>query len=473
MSISTGKDRNMQVALTRAMQQAWFGNQAGVNQNAIFSPMANGEALPVLNASGTGDVPALCVSPGDISYIPFPTYATYSVATNAALGNTRFFIADTYYRISGGRFVMKTAATSAAATIQVTKEVQGQAPGTGIPILSAAFDAVGSTVDQTYTGLLVNNQTTLTMNPGDSLSVQFNGTLTTLAGVCITVDLVNTCNIGLSTPAAMYNGQPLQIPPYVPNVTAIKAFGQTVPSNVAMYYTHRNADLATIPFFLANRDMTVLGVYAMIGTAFAAGVTLDITRDTGTNAPGAGSSILAAAMSGTGAINTILAPAMNVTANRLNLLAGDRLSVKYSATTTGADVAILVIFAPLYDRLEQSVFLGPNSQQQVSQYFMIINRFFEVVDASCVFGNAAGGAADLLVTIDKQLAAPGTGNPVQTDNASAGFNMNGAANTVQVATLNILRDRLLSPGDRLGLAPTGAAQAITGTCITVSLRQHA
>jgi hypothetical protein len=479
MPIQTTKDKNFMTALKRVMEWGFYGNQAGMAQNAALMPFGNGEAMPVPNHNNTAPIPALAVSPADISYIPIPTLATYNVTLNAALGNTRFFIADTYYRVASIRFVYKTAGTSTSIAIQVTKDVQGTAPGLGTPLLATAFDGVNTVINTTTTGTLVSTQNTLLLNPGDTLSVSFTGTLTTIAGVLIEVELVNTCQCTSgATPAVLVQGQPLQIPPYVPGTSIspfgpIAPFGTTVPSNVAMYYVHRNTDLSTTPFFLANLDMTVTAVYAMIGTAFATGVTIDVTHDTGTNAPGAGNSVLSAAMSGTGTVNTLLIPTLTATASRLQLLAGDRLSVKYSATTTGADVAIVVVFAPIYDRLEQSFFLGPNAQQQVAQCFMIANRLYEVIDASCVYATAAGGAADLLVTIDKQTTVPGGGSGIQTDNTNAGFNMNTTTNTVQVATLNILRDRLLSPGDRLGLSPTGAAQSLANVCLTVSLRQHA
>jgi hypothetical protein len=444
------------------MRQAWEGDQAGVDQLPIMVPMANGEALPVPNAAGTGSVPALSVSSGDIAYIPIPTLATYNVALNAALGTTRFFIADTYYRVAGIRFSYKTAGTSASIAIQVTKDIQGQAPGAGVSLLATPFDGVNATINISNTGTLVNNQSSLLLNPGDFLSVQFTGTLTTIAGVVVEVSLVNTCNTGLQAPAVVVNNLPLQTP-----------YGKTQVSNVAMFYTHRNTDLATTTFFIANRDMSITAIYAVTGTVFATGVTVDVTKDTGTNAPGAGNSVLSAAMTGlagTSTANTLVIPGLNLTTNRLNMAAGDRLAVKFSATTTGADIALLVVFAPLYNRIEQSFFLNLNAQQQVAQDFMIAGRNYEVIDASCVYGTTAGGAAKLAVTIDKLSNAPGAGNVVQTDNTNAGFDMNSTANTVQFMTPAAIRLRQVSPGDRIGLNPTGAAQNIAKVCVTVSLR---
>jgi hypothetical protein len=105
---------------------------------------------------------------------------------------------------------------------------------------------------------------------------------------------------------------------------------------------------------------------------------------------------------------------------------------------------------------------------------MIANRYYEVIDASFVGATAAGGAATAGVTIDKGTTVPGGGNAV----ASASFNANGTANTVQyfgdgTLTPGALRNRLMALGDRLGLVVTGAAQSTANTCITVSLRPTA
>lgn len=451
-----GKDKNIQGALTRVMQWARFGNQGGM---ASFLPpelVGNGEYLCAPDSANSELIPFASVDSAKVAYIPIPKLATYNVALNAALGTTRFFIADTYYKISAIRYSHKTQGTGTIG-VGVTKDTNGQAAGGGVNLLATTFDAVAIVNNTVTTGTLTSTTANLYLNPGDSLSVTFPGTVSTLAGVVVEVTLI-AVNSGISLRA----------------VATLASQNPSTPSNTAAYFVRRQADLSTTPFFLANTDMVITGVYAMYSTAFATGVTIDITKDSSTNAPGAGVSILSAAMKGDGTANALLTPALTATTTRLTMAAGDRLSVKYSATTTGTGVCIVVVFAPLYNRIEQSFFLGPNAQQQVAQNFFIFNRKYEVIDASFVGGTAAGGVATLGVTIDKGTTAPGGGNAV----ASASFNVNATANTVQyfgdgTISPGALRNRLGSLGDRLGLVVTGAAQSTANVCITVSLRPTA
>lgn len=457
-----GKDRNIQGALTRAMQWTRFGNQGGIQSFLPPELMSNNEYLCAPNSGNSELIPYASVSPTGVAYVPVPKLATYNVALNAALGTTRFFIADTYYKVAAIRYSAKTQGTGTI-TVNVTHDVDGQAPGAGTALLSTPFDAVAIANNTVTTGTLTTQYpNALYLNPGDTLSVLFTGTISTLAGVVVTVTLI-AVNSGLTTPA---------VASIASNQTVIS--NPSVPSNTAAYFVRRQADLSTTPFFVANTSMVITGVYAIYATAFASTITIDVTKDTGTNAPGAGVSILSAAMAGTGTANTLIIPTLNSTATRLTMAAGDRLSVKYSATTTGAGVCIVVVFAPLYNRIEQSFFLGPNAQQQVAQNFFIANRFWEVIDASFVGATAAGGAATIGVTIDKGTTVPGGGNAV----ASASFNANGTANTVQyigdgTIAAGALRNRLMMLGDRLGLVVTGAAQSTANICITVSLRPTA
>lgn len=460
MSFSPGSDRNMIASLKRAMSKAWFGESQPVEQEAIPVLLDNAEALPVPNALNTAPIGALSVSPGGIAYLPITTPVAYRCLSNAELGTTRFFISDSYYRVAGIRFIYKTAGTSASIAIQVTKDAIGNttaiAPGAGVQLLATPFDGVGTIANtQTIGTLIAAGSAGLFLAPGDSLSVLFTGTLTTIAGVVIEVDLVNTCNAYLGGPP-LYQ-PPLQTP-----------LGKTQVANVVQYYVKSNSEVASQVIFAANRDVNVVAIYATIVTAFGAAITIDVTKDTGTQAPGAGSSLLAAAMDGT-ANGKLLVPALNATINRTLIQAGSRIAVKYSATTTGAGVCITVVLAPLYDRLEITIPLGNATADKLDQDFFISNRYYEVVDLSCGFPAAAGSASTVAVTIDSVLNAPGSGLVVQTDNTNTGFDANATANTVQVGTLATLRNRLISPGDRLGFVHTGAALP-NGLYITVSLR---
>lgn len=365
---------------------------------------------------------------------------TYSVQANGSLGTTAFFIADQAYTVQGISYAHKTQGTVAGAAVSVTHDTGTQAAGAGTSLQTAVFNS-HTIVNNTVTAATLTATTSaLTLAAGDRLSVLFAGTLTTLAGVVVTVYL---------SPSSL--------------------------TETSQYYVSANGDLATQNFFSANRDMVVTGVSLMFGTAFATSTTLTVTHDLVTNAPGAGTAILAAVVPVDGsvaAINTVVSPALTATTSALTLNAGDRLSVKFSATTTGAGVIVVVSFQPIYNRQETSWQLAGNANQQVSQNFFIADRNYEVIDGSVSYGTAAGGAATLGITIDKGTTAPGGGNVVQTDGTNAGFNMNTTANTTQFETPASLHLRLLSKGDRLGLKVVGAAQSIADVVITVSLRPN-
>lgn len=465
-NISTSLRRGWAEYTRRVSQWAYYGaDPAGIapqiatlnNESLVGLAFASGQPTPVNPISGTigmigVDANNNVVLPGPGSTAPVlitnPTFAeinsqfinppmlktvTYNETLNASIGTTPFFIADQAYTVVGITYVNKTAGTVAGATATVTKDTGTAAPGAGTSLLTTPLTclAVANTV---ATGTLTATTAALTLAAGDRLSALFAGTLTTLAGVVITVQMIP--------------------------VTA---------GEYANVFWRANGDIATQSFFQANRDMVVTGVRAIYGTAFAAAVTINVMKDTGTTAAGGGTSILTAAMAGDGTINTVITPALTATASVLSMVAGDRLSLKFSATTTGALLCVVVTFAPLYIRKEVTWQLAPNAQQQVAQCFFIADRYYEVVDASCIFDVAAGGAAKLGVTIDKGTTVPGGGNVVQTDNTSAGFDMNATARTTQYMTPASRHLRLLSPGDRLGLVVTGAAQSLADSCITVSL----
>lgn len=448
---SSAKDKNWLASLRRVWNYHVFGEDPTVVYKIPVCVNAGtfpGDYLTGVNAANTNvvdmmgvDINNAVVFPsgigGQMLNPPMLKDVTFDLANNASIGTQTFFIADRAYQVMGITYAQKTQGTVAGAVCSVTHETGTQAPGTGSALQTGTFDCHGTVNNTVVTGTLAATPPSLTLAVGDRLSVLFAGTLTTLAGVTITVTL---------SPSGV--------------------------SETAQYYININGDIATQTFFVANRDMTITMASAIFATAFATNATLQITKDTGTTAPGAGTSILAAAIpiDGTGvAINTVTSPALTATAATLSMAAGDRLAVKYSATTTGTGVCVTIAFKPEFNRSEITWQLGPNLQQQVAQNFFIADRAYTVLDASCTFATAAGGAAKLGVTIDKGTTAPGGGNVIQTDNASAGFDVNATANTVQFMTPATLHLRLMSPGDRLGLVVTGAHQSLADVAITVSL----
>ena len=407
----------------------------GLDANNVIQIPGPGVPAVAVNIGNGGDV----TINGQIQAPAMYKTVTYNDTLNASIGTTPFFIADQPYTVIGVNYVNKTAGTGTG-TVTITKDTGTAVPGGGTPLLASTISvtAVANTV--TPGTLIAAGSAALTLAAGDRLSALFAGTLTTLAGVVITVTLQATTTQS--------------------------------PSETAQIFWRVNGDIATQTVFQANRDMVVTGIKAIYGTAFGAAITIDVTKDTGTNAAGGGTTCLAAPMAGDGTINTVLTPALTATAATLSMAAGDRIAVKFSATTTGALFCLVVTFAPIYSRKEITWQLAPNAQQQVAQCFFVADRYYEIVDGSCIFDVTAGGAAKLAITIDKGTTAPGAGTSVDTTNTNAGFDMNATARTTQFITPAALHLRLLSPGDRLGLKVSGAAQAISLVNVTASLRPN-
>lgn len=106
--------------------------------------------------------------------------------------------------------------------------------------------------------------------------------------------------------------------------------------------------------------------------------------------------------------------------------------------------------------------------------FFIANRAYEVVAIREVHSTAGsdGGAVNLQVTKDTSTNAPGAGTDLLTNNANAGFDLKGTANTVQTGTLTGTGASLqLAAGDRLSVDFAGTLTALAGVVVTVSLKR--
>lgn len=118
---------------------------------------------------------------------------TFAMAANGSLADQAFFVANRAYQVVAISEVHATAGNDAGAvTLQVTKDTSTNAPGAGTDLLTnnsnAGFDLKG-TANTVQTGTLTATTTALQLAAGDRLSVDFAGTLTTLAGVVVTVSL--------------------------------------------------------------------------------------------------------------------------------------------------------------------------------------------------------------------------------------------------------------------------------------------
>lgn len=101
-----------------------------------------------------------------------------------------------------------------------------------------------------------------------------------------------------------------------------------------------NADAVDQAFFLAQLPCRVIGISYIHATAgsHADAVNLQVTKDTGTDAPGAGTDLLTnntnAGFNCKGTANTVQTGALTTTAGATTLAAGDRLSLDFAGTLT-------------------------------------------------------------------------------------------------------------------------------------------
>lgn len=113
---------------------------------------------------------------------------------------------------------------------------------------------------------------------------------------------------------------------------------------VVTYASYGAGSKATQSFFIAPVPMKVLKVSEVHTAANASTLTADVTKSSGTGAPGSGTSILAAQIDLEGTANTVQSPALSATAANLLMAAGDRLSFK----PTGAGTAIANIVVTVH-----------------------------------------------------------------------------------------------------------------------------
>lgn len=106
-------------------------------------------------------------------------------------------------------------------------------------------------------------------------------------------------------------------------------------------------------FFIADRAYQVVGVSQIHSTAGtdAGAVNVQVVKDTGTNAPGAGTDLLTNNSNAGFNLKATANTAQNgtlVTGAAPMLAVGDRLSVDYAGTTTSlAGVVVTVVLRPL------------------------------------------------------------------------------------------------------------------------------
>lgn len=456
---------------TSAQRAPWRKRFEGKDPNLIQGgsyAASNAFINSWVNAANTGVIDVLGVNAanqimlGDALQVPLRQMQDFYIQINAQVPTAQaFYISDGYYYLTGIQESHATLGTDAGAvTAQVIIDRGTGAPGAGsishASAMSSTFNlkaTINTPQSATLAAQLVRNTVSvgqsspviapysaILLRPGDRLVFVTTGVLTAVAGVKVSCFFASP--ISFSTPYA-----------YFLDLTTLlltqNMFG---------------------PFNQTGQTITGVSFYYKTKTS-SAGVTMDITQDTTTGAPGSGTSILTAAAAVDATAGVVYSPALSATASALTVTAGNRLSIKFSATPTAlAGLCVVVYTTPAPSTLEVGFVQLNNTNLGTSQSFAgPFDRTYELVDLSAIW-SVASTSLKVLVTSDAPTVAPGGGTVVQTDNTSSGFDTSTTANTVAIATLANRRNRILPAGYRLSAnMATGTKNALAGLGVSALL----
>lgn len=393
------------------------------------------------NLYGVGVSPAGSLTfggPGALAVQPVLVPAIYTLEPTAAILDQNFYVANQAMKVVSISEIHRVAGNDAGAVTAVIRKCSpGQSVSQGTAIMTNTFNMKGTA--QTQQNGTLAGVPSITLAAGDRLVIDYTGTLTTLAGVFAQVML-----------------QPLVSPTL--DVT---------------FTWNANAGLVDAQFFVANAPYTVTAVrysHATKGTD-AGAVNALLFKDTGTNAPGAGTALITnntnAGFDCKAAIDMPQLGTLTATAASLALAVGDRLTADFDGTTTAlAGVTMTVSLTPLAGVLEIPFYIPGAPAANTDQTFFIADRNYIVFASSELHAVAAGGASTSGITKESGTTAPGGG----TDLLVAASDLNGVAQTVVVDLLStVLGVRRLKAGDRLSWDPENAVQATSGLLYTLQL----
>lgn len=441
----------MQTPLSIAQMAGWMRRISKGSEALVDYAFANNFTQKWKNAAGTADVLGVGVDTsnnltvGGAVTTPFRQSITLPIPLNAGCVDQCVFIVPYVMTITGITEVHATAGNDASAvTLNLTKDISGVLPGQGSTIMSGTFDMKGTAnTDQTATmATATNNSGLLTFAAGDRIGANFTGTITTLAGVTVTL--------------------------------------YYYASGLGDFCVYRSVESTAADqcLYIANKPMKVAAAYYAHSTAGTNGsaVNVQVTKDTSTNAPGAGTDLLTdntnAGFNCKGTINIVQTGTLTGTAASLILAASDRVSVDFAGTLTAlAGVIIVVVFEPWYNKLKDVSIKCFANADCVDQSFWVADRSYRILDARYVNATAGtdGGSVNAQITVDDQTDAPGAGVDVLSNNTAAGFNCKGTANTVEVATFNSSAAQYINSGNRLSLDYAGVTTTLAGVVCTLTI----
>lgn len=382
---------------------------------------------------------------GGSYYRPFATPIRCNIQANGKIGQTTQFFCNSndttpleVVRIS----CIFSTADGATNTGYVSKEIQGQA-APGSTCMSGTFNlnATANTLqDATLAGVL--GTPSMVLNSGEQLTFNIASAVTSLAGLEVIV--------------------------WVRPHTGV-AFAQFV--------RPANADIATSTMYLNIIPGTVVRAVSMRWSTAATNggaVTMDVTKDTSTTAPGVGTSVLLAAQSVKGTANTTVFPALAASTATLTMAVGDRLAVKTTGTLTALAGLVITVFfsAGPQDHIVIPVSLWDAAS--TDRTLFIADHHYQVVDMWETWSTVSTSLTQLL-TKDTGTTAPGAGTGLQTDNTNTGILTSGTINTpvgsVLLSAVSTKPTLWLAPGDRLGLKNAGTAASVAGVFCAVLLRR--
>ena len=118
--------------------------------------------------------------------IPVMSVIRGADATSSANFSTPFFRADRFYEVVEVSERHETAATDGA--VNLRKVPSGTAPASGTAVLDSTI-SLAATANTDQAGTLASDLNSRRLSPGDSLSLEATGLLTSCAGVTVSVML--------------------------------------------------------------------------------------------------------------------------------------------------------------------------------------------------------------------------------------------------------------------------------------------